>query len=70
MNPWLLLQEEEALAVSQPDLPVGDGSTTGSQGSEAPLLQTEEGDWQPMYRGASNVFLIRVFCIDEKYETR
>uniref|UniRef100_A0A8C3UBA4 Cilia and flagella associated protein 61 n=1 Tax=Catharus ustulatus TaxID=91951 RepID=A0A8C3UBA4_CATUS len=62
--------EEEALAVSQPDLPVGDAASTGSQGSAAPLLQAEEGDWQPVYRGASNVFLIRVFCIDEKYETR
>ncbi|XP_032909792.1 cilia- and flagella-associated protein 61 isoform X2 [Catharus ustulatus] len=64
------VQEEEALAVSQPDLPVGDAASTGSQGSAAPLLQAEEGDWQPVYRGASNVFLIRVFCIDEKYETR
>lgn len=67
----LLLQEDGAVTVSQTELLVGDVSTTGSEGSAAPLLETdEEGDLHPMYRGASNAFCIRLFCIDEKYETR
>uniref|UniRef100_U3JPT9 Cilia and flagella associated protein 61 n=1 Tax=Ficedula albicollis TaxID=59894 RepID=U3JPT9_FICAL len=65
------VQKEETLAVSQTELPVGDGSSTASEGSAAPLLETdEEGDLLPVYRGASNAFLIRLFFIDEKYETR
>ncbi|NXM88324.1 CFA61 protein, partial [Oenanthe oenanthe] len=63
------VQKEEALAVSQAELPVGDGSSTASEGSAAPLLETEEGDLHPVYRGASNAFLIHLFFIDEKYET-
>lgn len=67
----LLLQEDGAVTVSQTELLVGDVSTTGSEGSVAPLLETdEEGDLHPVYRGASNAFCIRLFCIDEKYETR
>uniref|UniRef100_A0A8B9I3X5 Cilia and flagella associated protein 61 n=1 Tax=Anser brachyrhynchus TaxID=132585 RepID=A0A8B9I3X5_9AVES len=37
----------------------------------SPLLETEEKDtFHPVYRGASNAVCIRLFCIDEKYETR
>ncbi|NXI25005.1 CFA61 protein, partial [Sterrhoptilus dennistouni] len=60
-----------AVTVSQTELPVGDVSNTGSKGSAAPLLETdEEGNLRPVYRGPSNVFCIRLLCIDEKYETR
>uniref|UniRef100_A0A8B9BQA8 Cilia and flagella associated protein 61 n=1 Tax=Anser brachyrhynchus TaxID=132585 RepID=A0A8B9BQA8_9AVES len=39
--------------------------------SASPLLETEEKDtFHPVYRGASNAVCIRLFCIDEKYETR
>ncbi|KAL2305611.1 hypothetical protein Nmel_003493, partial [Mimus melanotis] len=65
------VQPHEALAVSQAELPAGDTSSTGSQGSAAPLLETDgQGDVHPVYRGASNVFCIRLLCIDEKYESR
>ncbi|XP_066172754.1 cilia- and flagella-associated protein 61 [Sylvia atricapilla] len=68
------VQKDGAVGVSQTELPIGDVSSTGSKGSAAPLLETnsldEEGDLRPVYRGASNVFLIRLLCIDKKYETR
>ncbi|NWX59600.1 CFA61 protein, partial [Promerops cafer] len=65
------VQKDGAVTLSQSELPVGDVSNTGSKGSAAPLLETdEEGDLHPVYRGASNVFRIRLLCIDEKYETR
>ncbi|NXB67299.1 CFA61 protein, partial [Struthidea cinerea] len=65
------VQKDGAVTVSQTELLVGDVSTTGSEGSAAPLLEAdEEGDLHPVYRGASNAFCIRLFCIDEKYETR
>ncbi|XP_041894848.1 cilia- and flagella-associated protein 61 isoform X2 [Corvus kubaryi] len=66
------VQKGGAVAASQSELLVGDVSTTGSEGSAAPLLETsdEDGDSHPVYRGASNAFCIRLFCIDEKYETR
>ncbi|NXA95397.1 CFA61 protein, partial [Melanocharis versteri] len=65
------VQKDGAMTVSQIELPVGDVSTTGSKGSAAPLLYTdEEEDLYPVYRGASNAFCIRLLCIDEKYETR
>ncbi|NXS86992.1 CFA61 protein, partial [Erpornis zantholeuca] len=65
------VQEDGAVTIPQTELLVEDVSTTGSEGSAAPLLETdEEGDLHPVYRGASNAFCIRVFCIDEKYETR
>lgn len=72
MSPCLLsLQKDRAVTVSQTELPVDDVSNTGSKGSAAPLLETDEkGDLSPVYRGASNVFCIRLLCIDEKYETR
>ncbi|XP_072187744.1 cilia- and flagella-associated protein 61 isoform X2 [Excalfactoria chinensis] len=39
--------------------------------SAVSLLEAEEKDtFRPIYRGASNAFCIRIFFIDEKYETR
>lgn len=72
LSPCLsLLQKDRAMAVSQTEVPVGDVSTTGSEGSAAPLLETDEGrDLHPVHRGALNAFRIRLLCIDEKYETR
>ncbi|NWT65671.1 CFA61 protein, partial [Prunella himalayana] len=65
------VQKGGAMTVSQTELPVGNAINTGSKGSAAHLLETdEEGDLHPVYRGASNVFSIRLLCIDEKYETR
>ncbi|XP_023778805.1 cilia- and flagella-associated protein 61 isoform X3 [Cyanistes caeruleus] len=64
------VQKDGAVALSQTEVPVGDISNTGSEGSAAPLLETEEGDLHPVYRGDPNVFCIRLFFINEKYETR
>ncbi|NWI81284.1 CFA61 protein, partial [Dryoscopus gambensis] len=65
------VQKDEAVTVSQTELLAGDASTTGSKGSAAPLLETdEEGDLRPVYRGASNAFGIRLFCINKRYENR
>ncbi|XP_068042386.1 cilia- and flagella-associated protein 61 isoform X4 [Anomalospiza imberbis] len=65
------VQKDGAVTVSQAELPVGNVINIGPKGSAAPLLEAdEEGDLHPVYRGASNVFRIRLLCIDEKYETR
>ncbi|NXR80223.1 CFA61 protein, partial [Pycnonotus jocosus] len=65
------VQKDGAVTVSHTELLVDDVSNTGSKGLAAPLLETdEEEDLCPVYRGASNVFCIRLLCIDEKYETR
>ncbi|NXR66662.1 CFA61 protein, partial [Rhadina sibilatrix] len=65
------VQKEGAVTVSQTELLEGDVSNTGFKGSAVPLLKTDGGwDSCPVYRGASNVFCIRLLCIDEKYETR
>ncbi|KAM3674749.1 cilia- and flagella-associated protein 61 [Ammospiza maritima maritima] len=59
------VQKDGAVTVSQTE-PLVD-----SQGSAAPLLETgEEGDLHPVNGGASNVFSIRLFCIDEQYKSR
>ncbi|NWV86635.1 CFA61 protein, partial [Dasyornis broadbenti] len=62
------VQSDGAVTISQTELPAGDVSSTGSKGSAAPLQKTDEE--APVSRGASNAFCIRLFCIDEKYETR
>lgn len=65
MSPCLsLLQKYGAVTVSSTEPLVGDVINIGSA---APLLETEEGD---LNGGASNVFSIRLFCIDKEYETR
>ncbi|NXN88874.1 CFA61 protein, partial [Bombycilla garrulus] len=64
------VQKDGAVAISQTELLVGDASSTCAEGSAAPLLETDEGDLHPVYRGAPNVFCIRLLCIDEKYESR
>lgn len=72
MSPCLfLLQKGGAVAVSQTEPPVGNVIDMGTEGSAAPLLETgEDGDLHPVNGGASNVFGIRLFCIDEEYESR
>ncbi|NXS60403.1 CFA61 protein, partial [Brachypteracias leptosomus] len=57
------VQEDGAVAVPLPD------DVKDSQ-SSATLLEAGEGAFQPVYRGASNAFCIRLLCIDEKHETR
>ncbi|NWV60616.1 CFA61 protein, partial [Malurus elegans] len=65
------VQRDRAVTVSQTKLPAGDVSNIGSEGSAGPVLETDgEGDLHPVNGGASNAFCIRLFCIDEKYETR
>ncbi|NXA07803.1 CFA61 protein, partial [Sapayoa aenigma] len=65
------VQEEEAVTVSQTELPGDNVSITDFKPSKTcPFETEEEGDFHPVYRGASNAFCIRLFCIDEEYETR
>uniref|UniRef100_A0A8C9NMV8 Cilia and flagella associated protein 61 n=1 Tax=Serinus canaria TaxID=9135 RepID=A0A8C9NMV8_SERCA len=59
-----LLQKDGAVTVSPTEPLVGNVINIGSA---APLLETEEGD---LNGGTSNVFSIRLFCIDKEYETR
>ncbi|NXR04832.1 CFA61 protein, partial [Sagittarius serpentarius] len=55
--------------VSHTDLPLDD--VKDFKASATLLLETEEkGAFHPVYKGASNAFGIRLFCIDEKHETR
>ncbi|XP_066402206.1 cilia- and flagella-associated protein 61 [Molothrus aeneus] len=62
------VQKGGGVTVSQTEPPVGNVIDVGSKGSAAPLL--EEGDLHPVSGGASNVFSIHLFCIDEEYESR
>ncbi|XP_054485392.2 cilia- and flagella-associated protein 61 isoform X4 [Agelaius phoeniceus] len=62
------VQKGGGVTVSQTEPPVGNVIDVGSKGSAEPLL--EEGDLHPVSGGASNVFSIHLFCIDEEYESR
>ncbi|KAM6082825.1 cilia- and flagella-associated protein 61 isoform 2-T2 [Chlamydotis macqueenii] len=63
------VQNEEAITVSHTELLLDD--VKDYKASATLLLETEEDDaFHPVYRGTSNAFCIRVFCIDEKHETR
>ncbi|NXH16161.1 CFA61 protein, partial [Bucco capensis] len=59
------VQEDGAIAVSYTELldEVKDFKASATLG-------TKEDAFHPVYRGASNAFCIRLFCIDEKHETR
>uniref|UniRef100_A0A8C6J7A5 CFA61 protein n=1 Tax=Melopsittacus undulatus TaxID=13146 RepID=A0A8C6J7A5_MELUD len=46
------------------------GDAKDFKGSATLLEAEEKGSFRPLYRGASNAFCIRLFWIDEKYETR
>uniref|UniRef100_A0A8C3BTE3 Cilia and flagella associated protein 61 n=1 Tax=Cairina moschata TaxID=8855 RepID=A0A8C3BTE3_CAIMO len=61
----------EVTTISHTELLLDDITHKDFKASAAPLLETEEKDtFRPVYRGASNAVCIRLFCIDEKYETR
>lgn len=67
----LLLQKDGVIAISQTKLPLDDVTHMDFHASATSFLEAEEKDtFHPIYRGASNAFCIRLFCIDEKYETR
>ncbi|NXJ98620.1 CFA61 protein, partial [Corythaixoides concolor] len=64
------VQKDGAVTVSHTELLLADVGVKDFKASEA-LLETEEkGAFHQVYRGASNAFCIRLFCIDEKHETR
>jgi len=65
------LQKDESIAISHTELLLDDVGGKGFKASAMLLHETEvKGAFHPMYRGASNAFCIRLFCIDEKHETR
>nr|XP_009671407.1 PREDICTED: uncharacterized protein C20orf26 homolog [Struthio camelus australis] len=57
--------------VSHTELPLDVVRGKDFKFSATPVFETEEEDaLRPVYRGASNAFCIRLFCIDKKHETR
>ncbi|NXG72439.1 CFA61 protein, partial [Baryphthengus martii] len=64
-----VVQKDGAIAVSHPELSLDDVRVNDFKAS-ATLLETEEDSFHPVYRGASNAFCIRLFCIDKEHETR
>uniref|UniRef100_A0A8B9BPP8 Cilia and flagella associated protein 61 n=1 Tax=Anser brachyrhynchus TaxID=132585 RepID=A0A8B9BPP8_9AVES len=65
------LPKGEAITISHTELLLDYITYKDFKASASPLLETEEKDtFHPVYRGASNAVCIRLFCIDEKYETR
>ncbi|XP_075269803.1 cilia- and flagella-associated protein 61 isoform X2 [Opisthocomus hoazin] len=65
------VQKDESIAISHTELLLDDVGGKGFKASAMLLHETEvKGAFHPMYRGASNAFCIRLFCIDEKHETR
>ncbi|KFV57465.1 Uncharacterized protein C20orf26, partial [Gavia stellata] len=65
------VQKGRAITVSHTELPLDDIRGKHFKASATPRLETEEdAAFHPVYRGASNAFCIRLFFIDEKYETR
>ncbi|KAM6139598.1 cilia- and flagella-associated protein 61 [Phoenicopterus ruber ruber] len=65
------VQKDGAVTISHTELLLDDVGGKDFKPSAPPLLETEEkGTFQPVCRGASNAFCIRLFCIDEKHETR
>ncbi|NWR83036.1 CFA61 protein, partial [Furnarius figulus] len=63
--------QDAAVQKDQAELKLDDANISGFKASDThPFKTEEEGDFRPVYRGASNAFCIRLLCIDEKYETR
>ncbi|KFO76187.1 Uncharacterized protein C20orf26, partial [Cuculus canorus] len=70
-NQDVAVQKDGAITISHSEMPLGDVRGKDFKALATPLLETEEkGTFHPAYRGASNAFCIRQFCIDEKHETR
>ncbi|XP_025915985.1 cilia- and flagella-associated protein 61 [Apteryx rowi] len=70
-DPDAAVQKDGVNTVSHAELPLDDVRGKDFKFSATPVLETEEEDaFRPVYRGASNAFCIRLFCIDEKHETR
>uniref|UniRef100_A0A8C6ZJ35 Cilia and flagella associated protein 61 n=1 Tax=Nothoprocta perdicaria TaxID=30464 RepID=A0A8C6ZJ35_NOTPE len=67
----LLLLQQDAVAVPHTELPLDDVRGKDFKFAATPVLETEEEDaFRPVYRGTSNVFCIRLFCIDKQHESR
>ncbi|XP_054677587.1 cilia- and flagella-associated protein 61 isoform X1 [Grus americana] len=65
------VQKDGVITISHAQLLLDDVGAKDFKASATLLLKTEEEDaFRPVYRGASNAFCIRLFCIDEKHETR
>ncbi|XP_021247902.1 cilia- and flagella-associated protein 61 isoform X5 [Numida meleagris] len=65
------VQKDGVITISHTKLPLDDVIHADFHASATSLLEVEEKDtFHPVYRGASNAFCIRLFCINEKYETR
>ncbi|XP_075562847.1 cilia- and flagella-associated protein 61 [Pelecanus crispus] len=64
------VQKDGAITVPHTDLLLDDVTGKDFKASATPLLETEEDAFHPVYKGASNAFCIRLFCIDEQHETR
>ncbi|XP_010075991.1 PREDICTED: uncharacterized protein C20orf26 homolog, partial [Pterocles gutturalis] len=63
--------QDGSITVSHTELPLDDVRSKDLKASVTPLLEAEEKEaFHPVYRGPSNAFCIRLFCIDEQYETR
>ncbi|NXX77257.1 CFA61 protein, partial [Urocolius indicus] len=62
------VQKDGAITASHTELPLGVRVTDFK--ASATLLETEgKSGFHPVYRGSSNAFCIRLFCIDEEHET-
>ncbi|NWJ06557.1 CFA61 protein, partial [Crypturellus undulatus] len=63
------IQKDGVNAASHTELPLDDVRGKDFKFAATPVFETEEDDaFRPIYRGASNAFCIRLFCIDKQHE--